>query len=38
VQLIGEGQELRPTTTDSKAVTPAGTVRTVKPNDKQQQQ
>ena len=36
VQLIGDGQELRPTT-DSKTVTPTGTVRTVKPNDKQQQ-
>jgi hypothetical protein len=38
VQLIGVGQELRPTTADPKATTPAAGTRTVKPNDKQQQQ
>jgi hypothetical protein len=35
VQLIGVGEELRPTTADPKAQSPAGAARTVKPNDKQ---
>jgi hypothetical protein len=37
VQLIGDGQELRPTTADPKAASPASGTRTVKPNEKQRQ-
>ena len=33
VQLIGDGQELHPTATDARSVTPAGAVRTIKPNE-----
>jgi hypothetical protein len=32
VQLIGDGQELRPTTAAPRATAPAGSVKTVKPN------